>query len=147
MAYFYLVRSFGAVPIIHDNTDELNSGNYNSKFKVEAADVYELSLIHISLQVAPGVYNDTILAGLDYFMNELRERDMTAVLYLHNSWEWSGGYSVYLQWSGHGDAVVPVSYTHLDVYKRQLLPVPGRQTRCRVPRMFRGRYRNRLRVY
>lgn len=60
-----------------------------------------------SLQVAPGVYNDTILAGLDYFMNELRERDMTAVLYLNNSWEWSGGYSVYLQWSGHGDVVVP----------------------------------------
>ena len=40
-------------------------------------------------------------------MNELRERDMTAVLYLNNSWEWSGGYSVYLQWSGHGDVVVP----------------------------------------
>ena len=60
-----------------------------------------------SLQVAPGVYNDTILAGLDYFMNELRKRDMTAVLYLNNSWEWSGGYSVYLQWSGHGKAVVP----------------------------------------
>lgn len=60
-----------------------------------------------SLQTAPGVYNDTILAGLDYFMNELRKREMTAVLYLNNSWEWSGGYSVYLQWSGHGDAVVP----------------------------------------
>lgn len=60
-----------------------------------------------SLQVAPGVYNDTILAGLDYFMNELRKRDMTAVLYLNNSWEWSGGYSMYLQWSGHGKAVVP----------------------------------------
>lgn len=41
MAYFYLVRSFGAVPIIHDNTTELNGGTYNSKFKVEAADVYE----------------------------------------------------------------------------------------------------------
>lgn len=60
-----------------------------------------------SLQTALGVYNDTILAGLDYFMNELRKRDMTAVLYLNNSWEWSGGYSVYLQWAGHGDAVVP----------------------------------------
>lgn len=60
-----------------------------------------------SLQVAPGVYNDTILAGLDYFMNELRKRDMTAVLYLNNSWEWSGGYSMYLHWSGHGKAVVP----------------------------------------
>ena len=32
---------------------------------------------------------------------------MTAVLYLNNSWEWRGGYSVYLQWSGHGKAVVP----------------------------------------
>lgn len=31
-----------------------------------------------SLQKAPGVYNDTILAGLDYFMNELKKRDMTA---------------------------------------------------------------------
>lgn len=61
-----------------------------------------------SLQKEPGVYNDTILDGLDYFMNELKKRDMTAVLYLNNSWEWSGGYSLYLQWSGHGKAVVPV---------------------------------------
>ena len=63
--------------------------------------------IQPSLQTAPGVYNDTILDGLDYFMNELKKRDMTAVLYLNNSWEWSGGYSLYLQWSGHGQAVVP----------------------------------------
>ena len=65
------------------------------------------SRVEPSLQTAAGVYNDTILAGLDYFMNELHKRDMTAVLYLNNSWEWSGGYSVYLQWSGHGDAKVP----------------------------------------
>lgn len=65
------------------------------------------SRVEPSLQTAPGVYNDAILAGLDYFMNELRKRDMTAVLYLNNSWEWSGGYSVYLQWSGRGKAVVP----------------------------------------
>lgn len=60
-----------------------------------------------SLQEAPGIYNDTILAGLDFFMDELRKRDMTAVLFLNNSWEWSGGYSVYLQWAGCGRAVVP----------------------------------------
>ena len=41
MAYFYLVRTFGAVPIIHDNTAELAGGSYNTKFKVQAADVYE----------------------------------------------------------------------------------------------------------
>lgn len=51
------------------------------------------------LQSAPGVYNDTILDGLDYFMAELEKRDMTAVLYLNNSWEWSGGYGSFLQWA------------------------------------------------
>ncbi len=60
-----------------------------------------------TLQTAPGVYNDTILDGLDYLMVELAKRDMVAVLYLNNSWEWSGGYSMYLQWSGHGKAPVP----------------------------------------
>ena len=49
---------------------------------------------HISpvLQTAPGVYNDTLLTGLDRLMAELERRDMTAVIYLTNSWEWSGGY-------------------------------------------------------
>ena len=44
-----------------------------------------------TLQTAPGVYNDTILAGLDYLWREMANRDMNAVLYLNNSWEWSGG--------------------------------------------------------
>ena len=60
-----------------------------------------------TLQVEPGVYNDTILAGLDYLMQELGKRDMYAILYLNNSWEWSGGYSMYLQWAGKGKAPVP----------------------------------------
>jgi len=55
-----------------------------------------------TLQVAPGVYNDTIFDGLDYFMSELAKRDMHAVLYLNNSWEWSGGYGQYLEWAGKG---------------------------------------------
>ena len=45
MAYFYLVRSFGAVPIIHDNTAELGAGNYNSSKRVQAADVYEYIIL------------------------------------------------------------------------------------------------------
>ncbi len=59
------------------------------------------------LQTAPGVYNDTLLAGLDYFMAELERRGMKAVLYLNNAWEWSGGYSAYLQWAGEGKAPIP----------------------------------------
>ena len=60
-----------------------------------------------SLQTAPGVYNDTILAGLDFLLAEMQKRDMKAILYLTNSWEWSGGYSQYLEWTGHGKAPIP----------------------------------------
>ena len=93
---------------LHKELDFLKSIGINNLRVLVGADGENgiKTRVEPSLQVAPGVYNDTILAGLDYFMNELRERDMTAVLYLNNSWEWSGGYSVYLQWSGHGDAVV-----------------------------------------
>lgn len=60
-----------------------------------------------TLQVSPGVYNDTIFAGLDFLLFEMKKRDMFAVLYLNNSWEWSGGYGQYLQWAGYGKAPIP----------------------------------------
>ena len=55
-----------------------------------------------TLQIAPGVYNDTIFAGLDYLLMEMGKRQMVAVLYLNNSWEWSGGYGFYLEHAGAG---------------------------------------------
>ncbi|MDU1890392.1 MAG: beta-mannosidase [Dysgonomonas sp.] len=60
-----------------------------------------------TLQTAPGVYNDTILDGLDYLLAEMGKRNMSAVLYLNNSWEWSGGYGQYLEWAGYGEAPIP----------------------------------------
>ena len=51
--------------------------------------------IEPTLQTAPGVYNEELLDGLDYLLMEMGKRDMTAVLYLNNSWEWSGGYTQY----------------------------------------------------
>lgn len=60
-----------------------------------------------TLQEKPGVYNDTILAGLDFLLQEMGKRDMVAVLYLNNSWEWSGGYGFYLEHAGEGVAPRP----------------------------------------
>lgn len=60
-----------------------------------------------TLQKAPGVYNDTLLAGLDYLLMEMGKRGMKAVLYLNNSWEWSGGYGFYLEHAGAGKAPRP----------------------------------------
>lgn len=65
------------------------------------------SHVEPTLQTAPGVYNDTLLVGLDCFIDELEKRDMKAVIYLNNAWEWSGGYSTYLEWAGAGEAVNP----------------------------------------
>ena len=60
-----------------------------------------------ALQLAPDVYNDTIFDGLDFFLAELGKRQMYAVLFLNNSWEWSGGYAQYLNWSGYGEVPMP----------------------------------------
>lgn len=58
------------------------------------------------IQRAPGVVNDSLLQGLDFLLAEMTKRDMHAVLYLGNYWEWSGGFSQYIVWAG-GEAVDP----------------------------------------
>ena len=40
-AYFFMVRTFGAVPIVHDNSELLASGEYNTIDKVDREGVYD----------------------------------------------------------------------------------------------------------
>ena len=40
-AYFFMVRTFGPVPIIHDNNQLLTSGEYNTVSKVDRENVYD----------------------------------------------------------------------------------------------------------
>jgi mannan endo-1,4-beta-mannosidase len=47
---------------------------------------------------APGQYDENLLKGLDFLMAELARRDMTAVIYLNNFWQWSGGMTQYVNW-------------------------------------------------
>lgn len=71
-------------------------GEYGKRYKIEPI-----------LQPEPGIYDDDMLDGLDYLMAELDKRGMYAVLYLTNSWEWSGGYGQYLEWCGQGEYPIP----------------------------------------
>ena len=66
-----------------------------------------LGKIEPNLQPEPGVYNDDVLAGLDFLMMELGKRGMTAVLYFNNAWEWSGGYTQYVAWANNTPVLVP----------------------------------------
>jgi mannan endo-1,4-beta-mannosidase len=47
-------------------------------------------------------YNETLLEGLDFALAELGKRNMKAVIYLANFWEWSGGFVTYEYWTNGG---------------------------------------------
>lgn len=74
------------------------------------------------LQPQPGVYNDTLLVGLDYLISELEKRDMTAVLFMNNAWQWSGGFGSYLEWAGEGPVPDAADWNaYQDYHKRFML--------------------------
>jgi mannan endo-1,4-beta-mannosidase len=52
-----------------------------------------------ALMESPGVYNESVLDGLDFFIAEVGKRDMKAVMVLNNYWQWSGGMGQYVSWS------------------------------------------------
>lgn len=58
-----------------------------------------------SLQPKAGVYNEDVLQGLDFLLDEMKKRDMHAVMCLTNFWNWSGGIPQYLVWSGAADSI------------------------------------------
>jgi len=55
----------------------------------------------LTIQTAPGIYNENLLRGLDFVLAEMGKRKMYAVVYLNNYWQWSGGMAQYMNWSRH----------------------------------------------
>ena len=60
-----------------------------------------------ALQTEKGKYNQELLEGLDFVLSEMGKRDLNAILYLNNNWEWSGGMAKYLEWNGFGKVPNP----------------------------------------
>ncbi len=52
------------------------------------------------LQPEEGIFDPEFLKGMDALLVELGKRKMTAVIYLSNNWNWSGGFLQYLKWNG-----------------------------------------------
>ncbi|MFH4967689.1 beta-mannanase [Gaetbulibacter sp. M240] len=67
------------------------------------------SQISPSLQPQQGIYNQDLLDGLDFLLAQMRKRNMYAILYLNNNWNWSGGMAQYLKWNGYGDIPKPLT--------------------------------------
>lgn len=52
------------------------------------------------LQPRQGEFDENVLDGLDLILSEMGKRDMKAVVFFSNNWEWSGGFQQYLTWNG-----------------------------------------------
>lgn len=51
-----------------------------------------------AVQTKPNELNENLLIGLDFLLNEMKKRQMTAVICLSNFWPWSGGMSQWVSW-------------------------------------------------
>jgi mannan endo-1,4-beta-mannosidase len=77
--------------------------------------------VYPSLQPRPAQYQPFWLDGLDYLLQEMGRRNMKAVLYLTNTWEWSGGMGQYLEWNDYGAAPLPKTAAYnWDDYKKYI---------------------------
>ena len=72
MAYFMLVRTFGDVPIIHDNTEVIKQATYNEQSKVQKADVYEYVIMTLekAMELLPKDPNIGKYNRIDYYAAE-----------------------------------------------------------------------------
>ena len=51
------------------------------------------------LQTEQGKFDESVLDGLDLVLFEMGKRDLKAVVFFSNNWEWSGGFQQYLIWN------------------------------------------------
>lgn len=48
---------------------------------------------------SPREYDEELLRGLDFCLAEMAKRDMRAILFLSNYWQWSGGFAQCVRWA------------------------------------------------
>jgi mannan endo-1,4-beta-mannosidase len=90
--------------------DKLKSlGITNMRILGASEESYITNSLRPAMQIKPGVYNENLLKGLDFLLVEMNKRNMHAVIFLNNYWEWTGGMSQYNDWANGGGGVDPAN--------------------------------------
>ena len=82
-------------------------GIENLRILAASEESYLKRSIRPAIERVPGNLNDSLLQGLDFLLAEMGKRDMHAVLFLNNYWQWSGGMSQYNVWADGGTGADP----------------------------------------
>lgn len=69
-----------------------------------------------ALMTSPGVYDASVLDGLDYLLAEMGKRGLKAVMVLNNFWYWSGGMSQYVSWRDKTEIPYPGDWNNYMTY-------------------------------
>lgn len=79
--------------------DRLQSMGVNNLRLLAGSESSDLvASIRQCITMAPHVYYENLLAGLDFTLAEMAKRDMRGILFLSNYWQWSGGFAQYVRW-------------------------------------------------
>jgi mannan endo-1,4-beta-mannosidase len=77
-------------------------GVRNLRIAASAEDSPLKNSVKPAFRTKGSAWNPALVDGLAYALAEMAKRDMKAVLYLTNFWEWSGGMMTYLSWVNGG---------------------------------------------
>ena len=99
-AYLGAADGIGDRARLRDELDQLKAAGIDNLrvLAMSEASGFQRAVLP-AIMTAPGEYDVRMLQGLDTLLVEMGKRDMKAVLYLNNFWQWSGGMSQYVAWA------------------------------------------------
>lgn len=75
-----------------------NIGATNLRLLAGAESSPLVGAISRGITKSPRNYDEELLRGLDFCLAEMARRDMRAILFLSNYWQWSGSFAQYVRW-------------------------------------------------
>ncbi|MCR6651182.1 MAG: cellulase family glycosylhydrolase [Cellvibrionaceae bacterium] len=93
---------------LRQELDQLKSIGIDNLRVLAVAEQTDLTgAVRPAAHLSPGTYSEDLLMGLDVLLAEMAKRDMVAVLYLNNFWQWSGGMGQYMSWVNGAPPIDP----------------------------------------
>lgn len=109
-AYLGADADFGDRKRLINELDQLHSLGVNNLRIAAASEQSDFYLpLNPPFQYKNGTYNDTLFVGLDFLLHEMGKRNMKAVLFLNNYWDWTGGMSQYVSWAENVEIIDPTA--------------------------------------